>query len=69
MTFYIGVIYPDDKGNKWIVLDRYRETLLVSRIDARDDINLAVDLDGFHADIRRKNGGILTSNHVTGGIL
>lgn len=69
MSFFIGVIYPDDKGNKWIVLDRYRDVMMIARMDSVDDVRLAVDLDAFAAEIRGHNGGILSSKHVTGGIL
>lgn len=69
MSFYIGVIYPDDKGNKWIVLDAVHDVMMVAKMDSRDDVRLAVNWDGNIAEIRGRNGGLLSSKHVTGGTL
>lgn len=69
MSFYIGVIYPDDKGNKWIVLDAVHDVMMVAKMDSRDDVRLAVNWDGNIAEIIGRNGGLLSSKHITGEIL
>lgn len=61
MSFYIGVIYPDDKGNKWMVLDIVHDVMMVAKMDSRDDVRLAVNWDGNVAEIRGRNGGLLSS--------
>lgn len=56
MSFYIGVIYPDNRGDKWIVLDRCGSVLLVCRMNLHrgsDDVFLAEVLNEDVARIRK----------------
>lgn len=64
MSFHVGVIYPDDKGSKWIVLDRCGSVLLVCRMNS-DDVFLAEDLDGSIAQIRKSGPITVISSKVT----
>lgn len=68
MSFHVGVIYPDNRGDKWIVLDRCGSVLLVCRMNS-DDVFLAEDLNGDTAQIRKGGPTTFISSKTERGLI